>query len=194
MRASGYRFTAGHRIRLSLASQYWPVLWPSPYPCRLTIHHGGGLGSRLVLPVIPPAGGDGDESPPTFRTTPPEIDVVGGGSDEPPTWQMVEDVLDGSVTVRLREAGTTDLPDGRSLFSSEELAMTARDADPARARLDTTVLYRWREREFVTGIVVEGSIASDSDAFSIDLDLAVDVDGRRFFRRSWRERIPRRLV
>jgi putative CocE/NonD family hydrolase len=194
MRASGYRFAAGHRIRVSLASQYWPVLWPSPYPCRLTIHHGMSDGARVVLPVIPPAGGDGDESPPTFKTTPPEVDVVGGGSDEPATWEIVEDVLDGSVTVRLREAGTTDLPDGRSLFSSEELTMTARDADPARAGLDTSVGYRWHEREFETGIVVEGSIASDADAFSIDLDLAVDVDGHIFFERSWRERIPRRLV
>ena len=34
MRAAGYRFAPGHRIRLSVASAYWPVLWPSPYPRR----------------------------------------------------------------------------------------------------------------------------------------------------------------
>ena len=194
LRASGYRFEPGHRIRLSLASQYWPVLWPSPHPCHITIHHGADRPSRLVLPVVPEAGGDGDVSPPAFKMTPPDIRDVGDGTDQPPTWEILEDVIVGSVTVRLREAGTTELPDGRSLFSSEELSMTARDADPARASLDTTVVYRWRERDFETGIVAAGSISSDAEAFLLDLDLGVTVDNQPFFERSWRERIPRRLV
>ena len=194
MRASGYRFEAEHRIRLSLASQYWPVLWPSPYPCRLTIHHGPGTESRLLLPVIPAAGAEGDEPTPEFKTTPPDVQEIGGGSDQPATWEIVEDVIAGSVAVRLREAGTTDLPDGRSLFTSEALTMTARDADPARASLDSAVVYRWREHEFETEIVAAGTIASDGDTFAIDLDLRVTVDGERFFGRSWHETIPRRLV
>src|SRR5262249_14868884 len=30
LRVAGYRFPAGHRIHLSLASSHWPVIWPSP--------------------------------------------------------------------------------------------------------------------------------------------------------------------
>ena len=30
LRPAGYRFLAGHRIRVSVASSAWPVIWPSP--------------------------------------------------------------------------------------------------------------------------------------------------------------------
>ncbi|MDQ6796121.1 MAG: CocE/NonD family hydrolase [Chloroflexota bacterium] len=197
LRASGYRFLPGHRIRLSLASNAWPVLWPSPYPCQLGIHLGGASPARLVLPVVPPAGGKGDVSVPAFKLTPPDVkEFEGGGgiTDDPPVWRIVDDVMAGTVSVEVRDAGTTELPDGRSLFASEELTMIASDADPATARLDTTVVYRWRERSFATEIVAIGSIASDVGAFDLDLDLRVTVDGAPFFGREWHERIPRRLV
>jgi hypothetical protein len=193
MRASGYGFAVGHRLRLSVSSGYWPVLWPSPLPCILTVHSGGPTRSRLVLPVIPGTGGEGDLKPPGFAP-PPSFEAVGGGSEELPTWQIVEDVIAGTVSVQTREAGTTDLPDGRSLFSSEELAMTTSDADPAHATLATMVVYRWREHDFATEIIAEGTIGSDAEAFDIDLELRVRVDEEPFFERRWRERIARRLI
>jgi predicted acyl esterase len=68
MRASGYRWPAGHRIRLAVMSGYWPVLWPSPLPGDLDIHRGRTTPSRLVLPVLP------DDAPtlpvPPYRTAP----------------------------------------------------------------------------------------------------------------------------
>jgi hypothetical protein len=196
LRASGYRFLPGHRIRLSLASNAWPVLWPSPYPCQLGVHLGGASPARLLLPVVPPAGGEGDAVVPDLKLTPPDVNEFegGGANDVPPVWRIVDDVIAGTVTVEVRDAGTTDLPDGRSLFASEELTMTASDSDPATARLDSTVVYRWRERSFATEIVAIGSIASDVGAFDLDLDLRVTVDGAPFFGREWHERIPRRLV
>ena len=50
LRATGYRFTPGHRIRLTVLTSYWPALWPSPMPGELLVHHGPGSPSRLVLP------------------------------------------------------------------------------------------------------------------------------------------------
>ncbi len=44
----GHAFPAGHRIRLSISTSYWPLAWPPPTPVRLTIHTGD---SRLSLPV-----------------------------------------------------------------------------------------------------------------------------------------------
>ncbi len=69
MRPAGYRFAAGHRIRVSVASSAWPVIWPSPYPAEFELHHGPATPSRLVLPVVPPAGGPGDVPVPVFKTT-----------------------------------------------------------------------------------------------------------------------------
>ena len=60
LRHAGYRFGAGHRIRVSVASRAWPVIWPSPYPATFELHRDEAPASHLVLPVIPEAGGAGD--------------------------------------------------------------------------------------------------------------------------------------
>ncbi len=41
-------FPAGHKLRLSLSSSYWPLAWPPPEPVRLTFHLRH---SRFVLPT-----------------------------------------------------------------------------------------------------------------------------------------------
>jgi len=43
-------FPAGHRLRLSLSSSYFPLVWPSPEPVTLTVFTGA---SSLVVPVRP---------------------------------------------------------------------------------------------------------------------------------------------
>ncbi|HJB10257.1 MAG TPA: CocE/NonD family hydrolase, partial [Candidatus Brachybacterium merdavium] len=43
-------FPAGHRLRVSVSTSYWPVVWPPPQPVRMTIHPEG---SELLLPVRP---------------------------------------------------------------------------------------------------------------------------------------------
>ena len=73
----GYRFEAGHRIRVSVASSAWPVVWPSPFLTEFALHGGAATPSRLILPVVPPAGGPGDLPPPAFKVSPPDVpDVI----------------------------------------------------------------------------------------------------------------------
>ncbi len=42
------RFPAGHQIRLSLSTSYWPLAWPPPEPVRLTIYPAK---SKIFLPL-----------------------------------------------------------------------------------------------------------------------------------------------
>jgi putative CocE/NonD family hydrolase len=195
MRPAGYRFLPGHRIRVSVASSAWPVIWPSPHEATFELHHGGATPSRLVLPVIPPAGGPGDVAAPAFKTTPPDAPAFdgGGGTDEP-VWRITDDVIAGTVTVSVHDGGEDSLEDGRRLHAAETLTMTASDADPARAILDADVVYRWREHDFETEIRARSTQTSDAEAFHLSVDLEVDVDGEPFFRRAWNESIERRLV
>ena len=190
LRTAGYRWLAGHRIRVSVATQSWPVIWPSPLPVTLSIHRGGATPSRLVLPVVPAAVIEAAARAvlPHDPGPPPDLREVGGGTDEPPRWRIEEDVIGRSVTVHVEEWGTTELEDGRSLYSGERLAMTAWDDDPARARLHSDVVYRWREHAFETEIRATGETTSDATTFFFDLKLEVDLDGSRFFEREWHER------
>jgi putative hydrolase, CocE/NonD family len=195
LRPAGYRFLPGHRIRVSVASSAWPVIWPSPFLAEFELLRGPAAPSRLVLPVVPPAGGPGDTTVPAFKTTPPDVPQVGGqGSADEPVWRITTDVLAGSVTVSIHDGGDDVLDDGRRLYAAETLAMTAFDADPAQASLDADVVYRWHDHAFETEIRAHSTQTSDVGAFHLNVDLEVDVDGRPFFRRAWRESIKRRLV
>ena len=46
LRSTAHRFAAGHRIRLSVASSMWPVVWPSPFAAEYALHLGDGDPAR----------------------------------------------------------------------------------------------------------------------------------------------------
>jgi hypothetical protein len=195
MRTSGYRFLPGHRIRVSIASSYWPVMWPSPYPATFELHRGPTTPSRLILPVVPPAGGPGDLPVPPFKTTPADVASIGGpGEDDPPMWRIEEDVLAGTTTVTIHDGGGWLMADGRHLYSAETLTLTASDRDPATAIMDADVVYRWREVANRIEIRAHSRQTSTVTDFHLRVELEVDLDGGRFFERTWAERIPRHLV
>jgi putative CocE/NonD family hydrolase len=192
-RATAHRFAAGHRIRLSVASSMWPVVFPSPFPAEYRLHLGGDLPATLTLPTSPV------DRPgvaiPAHKTSPPGLRAMGSYRDDPPVWEVVEDVIDGSVTVRTSEFGESTMADGRTtLYTGESLEMTARDAEPARARLHNEVVYRLREDGVEVRVEASGTIRTTISDFHMHVALRVTVDGAPFFERSWLETIPRRLV
>jgi hypothetical protein len=192
LRATGYRFTEGHRIRLTVLTSYWPALWPSPFAGDLRIHHGPRAPSRLVLPVLPSP--TATQEPTLFKMTPAGLREVGESDEEPAVWRIEEDVINGTVAVTIGEGGASILEDGSRVYASERLVLTASDADPAHARLDTVVAYRWTGPGFDVDIRANGEIASDETAFDVRVDLDVRLDDEPFFARAWSERIPRHLV
>ncbi len=51
---TAYSFGKGHRVRVTVSTTYWPMIWPSPKPVELTLRTGT---SMLELPVRPANGG-----------------------------------------------------------------------------------------------------------------------------------------
>jgi len=192
LRVAGYRFPPGHRIQLSLASAHWPVSWPSPGAGELAIHHGGSYPSRLDLPLV----ADGDAvPPPTWGAAKPELVEVGSETTEPTRWEVVEDDGEGWAIVRTHEASTAVLPDGVStLYTSETLEMAASAVDPGVGRFENAVEYRLDRDGHLIVITADGTTAATGDAFDWTANLQVELDGERFFERSWRETIPRDLL
>jgi hypothetical protein len=209
LRTAGYRWLPGHRVRVALSSSVWPVLWPSPYPATFRVHRVETAPSRLELPVVPPAGGEGDRPVPAFRTEPPTLrwpspesaDGAGAPKTDPPVWQIERDVLDGSVTVRFHDGGEDIVPDGRRLYAAESIRMigVGRRSVTRRARRGRR-LSMAGARSGAEGRADpardQGGVAAASTVSDFDLSvrLEVDVDGDRFFEREWRETIPRHLV
>jgi putative CocE/NonD family hydrolase len=195
LRSTAHRFLPGHRIRISIATSAWPVIWPSPAAAEHALHLGGTTGSRLLLPTIPLDGG-GDALPPVrFKTTPAGLRDVGSDREEAPVWRITQDVIDGSVTVSTSESAESTLPDGRTtLYAGERLEMSARDADPAHARMSNEVVYRLREEGSEILVEASGTVRSTATDFHMNVGLRVTLDGSPFFERGWLESIPRRLV
>jgi hypothetical protein len=132
---------------------------------------------------------------PAFKTTPPDVRPVGGeGASDIPAWRIEEDVIAGTVTVTIHDGGEDVLEDGRRLYAAETLRMTASDQDPASARLEADVVYRWHELEHDIEIRARSLQTSDAEAFDLSVELEVDLDDDRFFERAWQERIPRQFV
>ncbi len=192
LRAAGYRFPARHRVYLGIASAHWPVVWPSPGAGELSIHRGPTAASSLELPLAPGAGDALD--PPAFRAEPPRLAEIGSETSVPATWETVEEP-DGSSTIRTYEAATTTLPDGVStLFVDERLEMTASAREPGRGRFENACTYRLDRDGRTVDIVAGGTTVATAIAFEWDVWIRVDLDGARFFERSWREVIPRDLL
>ncbi|TAL12978.1 MAG: CocE/NonD family hydrolase [Chloroflexota bacterium] len=198
LRAAGYRFGAGHRIRISIASSCWPVIWPSPEPGLITIHHGSrpspaspGGASCLRLPLAPRVD---DAVVPAFRTTLPEMDSVGSGSEDQPRWAVTEDVLAGSVTVSTHDGGATNLEGGARLYTAESHEMRASDTDPARTSMASAIRYSLERDGHRIEIDVDGTTLSDASVFNLDIGLVARLDDTLFFERRTARKIPRNLV
>jgi hypothetical protein len=109
-------------------------------------------------------------------------------------WRIEEDVLAGTVALTIFDGGASVNEDGSRLYASEQLVLTASDADPAHASLASDVVYRWTGDGADVAIRAVGGIESDAEAFDVRVALTVRLDDEPFFEREWRERIPRRLV
>lgn len=189
LRVAGYRFPAGHRIHLSLASAHWPVIWPSPGDVELTIHRGPGTPSRLELPLAPADGA----AAPVFAVEPPHLVEVGSETTEAPRWEIVEN--DDEARVSTYEAATSILPDGRSsLYVAETLDMAAWKRAPGTGRFENLCEYRLDTGGRVVRVFADGTTIATESAFDMAVRLRVELDDEPFWDHAWRERISRDLL
>lgn len=190
LKSTAYRFLPGHCIRLSLASAYWPVIWPSPYQADNYLHRGSVYPSRLLLPL----GVETAVSPPLFKTTPPALTEIATYHEEPTKWLITEDVIHNRLTVKAYSSDTTVLPHRIALTVSELLEMTAHHDDPAHVRLYTEEIYHLEQAGYKITTRATGTIRSTETDFHVDLQLQVNLNDNLFFQKAWLESIPRLLL
>jgi hypothetical protein len=66
--------------------------------------------------------------------------------------------------------------------------------DPGEATAEALSRFEMRYPEATCGVSSNMRIASDADAYSIELDLTVTEDGETRWTRRWERRIPRDLT
>jgi uncharacterized protein len=165
----------GHRIRLAIANQHWPILWPQPRLSTLTVATGD---STLTLPLRPPSPRDRDVRFDTAETAPPV-----------PTTRLVdgfdrrivtEDVGADLQTITLTSDHGTHRYDDRGIVVSSAVSdtMSIRPDDPLSAKLVTQ--YRWgiASGEADTEATARTELTADETHFVLSWRLEARERGR----------------
>lgn len=178
----------GHRIRLSLANQHWPILWPQPKLSTLSVTTGD---STVMLPVRPPSARDRDVRFEPAETAPPvPTTTLDEGSDRR---IVTEDVGSGMQTIALSSDHGRRCYDDRAITvsSANSDTMSIRADDPLSAKLVTE--YRWAiaSGEADTEAIAMTELTSDETHFNLSWRLEARERGTLVHSASATRRIRR---
>jgi len=188
----GYAFAPGHRLRLSLSTGYWPLIWPAASAATLTLRAPGAL----VLPVRPSDPNDATiafEKPERAAPAPMTRMSIGGQERH-----VTLDLLNGTATyvtdgksglfgegaTRFDEIDTTIAHDLK-----RELKIEA--DDPLSARYALTQSYEMGREGWRIRIETETAMRSSTEEFFLAGRLIAYENGAIAAERSWNVTIPR---
>jgi len=185
-------FPAGHRIRLSLSTSYWPLAWPPPEPVQLTVRTGA---SAIRLPV---------------RST-RELDGRLRGFEEPEAapeqaltllrpeehqWRVLRDLAaDVSTLEVVNDEGTYRVEDADLEVERRTTEWyTFANDDFASPRGETYCIRGFRRGDWAVRTVTRTVLTCDAEHFHIRAELDAFEGDTRVFSRNWSTRIRRDLV
>ena len=184
-----HAFPAGHRIRISVSTSYWPRVWPSPEPVTLTLFAGAG---RLLLPVRPDRAGDA------------ELAAFPGPQAGPPAPHTIRRA--GYRARSFHHDMATDRRQVEAVKHRGELRLEAIDLiisaggtdryslvgdDPLSARHENTYIIRMEREGWRIRTEARTTMTATVDAFLVSATLDAYEDEGRVFTRTWNRRIKR---
>lgn len=181
-----YRFRAGHRIRLSVGSSYWPIVWTPPHLGSIRIAEG-----CITLPVLP----DEPHAMETPFPTPRDLPIArsfdtlkapnltrsretGPDGDIAMTWHQPP------VSVRYNDIGTT--------FSYETWAEHVLDPEDTNSARSVFTHHMSLERpDGCASVQSRLQATCDADRYWLDGWIEVSWCGEPIFRRQWSRCVDR---
>ncbi len=187
-----HQFPAGHRLRISISTSYWPLAWPPPKSVRLTLFNEN---STISVPVREPR--DEDRLLTPFdepRGAPPMRKRV----DKAPhrNWLVHHDLARDEATLEvINDAGTYTLDDHGLTISSKahELYSSIGD-DIDKIRAETSWERSISRGDWRISTITRTVLTSTPEYFRIAAMLDAYEGDQRVFSRDWDETIARDLV
>ena len=185
-------FPAGHRIRMSLSTSYWPLAWPPPEPVRLTIHTGG---SAVELPVRVPRSDDAELrcfDPPEGAEPAPREMVAEGHHN----WLVHRDLAEDSSTLEvINDNGIVYLEDIDLEVENRTFERYSSVGDDfLSARGETRSTRGLRRGDWSIRTETHTVLTCSATEFRIMAELDAFEAGVRVFCRNWDISIPRDFV
>ena len=187
----GQSVPAGHRIRLSVSTSYWPMIWPSPKPVTLTLFTGT---SKLILPFRTNQPSDLQLRPFSEPESARPLDHT-TNSPYARSRRVERDFESGLTRVHaIKDRGSILLHGANLTYSGKgEETHQIRDGDPLSHQIEmnyTITLERespkWQVRTETHTLVT----ATKSD-FLVTATLNAYEDDIRVFNKSWDTKIAR---
>ncbi len=182
-------FPAGHRLRLSVSTVYWPLAWPSPEPVSLTIDTDN---SAMTLPVRPRQASDPDASPFGLPEAGPPLERTILRMPEQ-SWNVVRDLVEDESRLEVvNDTGAyrIDAIDLEIETRAEE-TYTSRADDYESLRGETKWIRSFKRGDWEVRTVAHTVMTSDRDSFRIQAQLDAFEGDTRVHSQSWDERIER---
>jgi uncharacterized protein len=192
---TAYAFAAGHRIRLALSTAYWPIIWSSPEPVRLTLFTGS---SRLLLPVRAAQASDAAlrPDPPAMSAATSAVTVLRKGRLER---SATLDQISGEVTHRLYIDGGVFGDCGKLRLEAIELDVShvleriyrIKPHDPTSACATMTQSYEMGREDWRVKVDAGAQMTASAAVFELSAWIEAWEGAQSVFRREWRSSIPR---
>ncbi len=162
--AMAHRLPAGARLRLSLATQAWPLVWPEAVRASVTLHPGTVV---LSLPYLPP-GLARDAPDPPDAAIPPPADLT-WTRPESQSRDIVHDDKSGRVTrFHTRDHGAFRIEEtGMETGMVETQIFSALGNDPLSARAVFTNTVRLARGDWSARLESEVIVTADAAAYSV---------------------------
>ncbi|MFD6895974.1 CocE/NonD family hydrolase [Rhodococcus sp. NPDC060086] len=194
-----HEFPIGHRIRLSISTSYFPLVWPSPEATTLTVTTGS---SRVMLPVRPRRDADDAGLRPFGEpeaAEPLSVTQIETGEHH---WRTTRDLETAVTTLEIKDdQGEFVIDETGTVLrraTTEWFSFQGNDVESARGETQT-VRYigrgDWqtevRTRTVLTSTPEDFVITAQLDAYEFD---RFHDTSRRIHSENWNRTIPRRLV
>lgn len=183
----GYLVPAGHRLRLAISTDYWPMIWPAPEPVTLSVFTGS---SRLDLPVRRNAGQQEVAIQPTETTELSGFTLLRQGESER---RVCHDLITGDTVIEHRDDSGLKRFEPHGLESGLRSSVTYATgrADPLSARATTHWVAEVGRGDWRVTTESSSSLRADQENFYLEAELVAFEGEEEVFRHSWTRRIPR---
>ena len=188
----GYRFAAGHRLRLSLATSYWPLFWPMPEDAVLTLNLAK---ARLTLPRFAGKECAGPDMQPESAPATPVTFLTEGSVDR----TMTYDILNDRWNYGVNSVGGVC---GEGIYRFDEIDVTVEhnlkrelslsNGDPLSARYEICQNMRMGREGWWIDLDIAITKTSDAKSFYTNGTMTAKENGATVFTREWNHSVQRK--
>ncbi|MCP3687989.1 MAG: CocE/NonD family hydrolase, partial [Gammaproteobacteria bacterium] len=186
----GYRFLSGHKIRLAISTNYWPMVMPPPEIVTATIESGAE--TKITLPVRP----GGDRIDIAEPENPEPLPVYTAHSPAQSHRWITRDLQAGATHYNWTDdTGESEMPKHglrTRHFNRECWSVSIHDPLSCRA---TSEYISWMSRDkWSVRTEAESSFSCDRDNFYITATVTAYESDRQVSQRAWNKTIKRNLI